>query len=134
MLALKGGNDGSCVQTGLAPLLAFVIIDAWSNRLRSNRPKSSLRRGMSKWWTFASRTSGRRVICRARGTCRFGSSDAKAALVRDGLVFVCAAGIRSQAAARIAESYGLTRVFNLTGGTQSWARAGFPLIRERTAA
>jgi rhodanese-related sulfurtransferase len=61
-------------------------------------------------------------------------TDAKAALVRDGLVFVCAAGIRSQAAARIAESYGLTRVFNLTGGTQSWARAGFPLIRERTAA
>ncbi len=61
-------------------------------------------------------------------------TDAKASLVRDGLIFVCAAGIRSQTAARIAESLGLTRVFNLTGGTQSWARAGFPLIRDQTAA
>ncbi len=61
-------------------------------------------------------------------------SDAKATLVRDGVIFVCAAGIRSQIAARIAESSGLTRVFNLTGGTQSWERAGFPLAREQTAA
>ncbi len=61
-------------------------------------------------------------------------TDAKTALARDGLIFVCAAGIRSLVAARIAESSGLTRVFNLTGGTQSWAKAGFPLIRDQTAA
>jgi rhodanese-related sulfurtransferase len=47
---------------------------------------------------------------------------------------VCSAGIRRQAAARIAESHGRTRVFNLTGGTQSCAKAGFPLIQDLTAA
>jgi rhodanese-related sulfurtransferase len=61
-------------------------------------------------------------------------SDAKAALRRDGLIFVCAAGIRSQAAARIAEGLGLARVYNLSGGTQGWARAGLPLVRDLTAA
>jgi rhodanese-related sulfurtransferase len=61
-------------------------------------------------------------------------TDAKTALARDGVIFVCAAGIRSLVAARIAEGTGLTRVFNLTGGTQSWAKAGFPLTQGLTAA
>jgi rhodanese-related sulfurtransferase len=61
-------------------------------------------------------------------------ADAKTTLARDGVIFVCAAGVRSQTAARIAESSGLTRVFNLTGGTQSWAKAGFPLTQGLTAA
>ena len=54
----------------------------------------------------------------------------KASLPRDGVVFVCAAGIRSQTAARVAEAAGLTRVYNLAGGTRAWANAGFPLVRE----
>ncbi len=52
----------------------------------------------------------------------------KSALPRDGVVFVCAAGMRSQTAARIAVSSGLTQVYNLTGGTRSWTAAGFPLV------
>jgi rhodanese-related sulfurtransferase len=55
-------------------------------------------------------------------------------LVRDAIVFVCAAGVRSQTAARIAEANGFTKVYNLSGGTRAWARAGLPLEREATAA
>jgi len=54
----------------------------------------------------------------------------KAALQRDGVIFVCAAGVRSQAAAKLALENGLTNVYNLTGGTQSWVRAGLPLARD----
>jgi rhodanese-related sulfurtransferase len=52
----------------------------------------------------------------------------KAALSHDGVIFVCAAGVRSQAAARLAEAEGFTRVYNLTGGTRGWANAGLPLV------
>jgi rhodanese-related sulfurtransferase len=55
-------------------------------------------------------------------------------LARDAIVFVCAAGVRSQTAARIAEANGFTKVYNLSGGTRAWARAGLPLEREATAA
>lgn len=54
----------------------------------------------------------------------------EAALTRDNVLFVCAAGMRSQTAARLAEARGLTKVYNLTGGTRGWASAGLPLIRE----
>ena len=52
------------------------------------------------------------------------------ALPRDGVIFVCAAGSRSEAAARVAEAHGLRTVYNLTGGTRGWASAGLPLVRE----
>jgi rhodanese-related sulfurtransferase len=54
----------------------------------------------------------------------------KTLLQRDGVIFVCAAGVRSQAAAKLALENGLTEVYNLTGGTQSWVRAGLPLARD----
>jgi rhodanese-related sulfurtransferase len=58
----------------------------------------------------------------------------KATLPRDGVIFVCAAGVRSQTAARIAVSSGLSHVYNLVGGTRAWAKAGLPLVRELAAA
>ena len=58
----------------------------------------------------------------------------RAAIDHDGVLFVCAAGVRSQAAARIAEQLGFTRIYNLTTGTRGWARAGLPLVRDLTAA
>jgi rhodanese-related sulfurtransferase len=51
----------------------------------------------------------------------------KAALPRDGVLFVCAAGVRSQTASRIATSQGLTKVYSLSGGTRGWVKAGFQL-------
>jgi len=54
----------------------------------------------------------------------------KASLPRDGVIFVCAAGVRSQAAAKMAEELGLANVYNLGGGTRSWVNAGLPLVHE----
>lgn len=48
----------------------------------------------------------------------------------DGIIFVCAAGVRSQVAAKVAEANGLTNLYNLTGGTRSWVGAGFPLVND----
>ncbi len=50
-----------------------------------------------------------------------------------GVVFVCAGGVRSQTAGRIALAYGLTRVYSIIGGTDSWVRAGLPLEHARVA-
>jgi rhodanese-related sulfurtransferase len=57
-------------------------------------------------------------------------SNPKGALPRDGVIFVCAAGVRSQAAAKVAEAQGLTNLYNLSGGTRSWVNAGLPLVRD----
>jgi rhodanese-related sulfurtransferase len=57
-------------------------------------------------------------------------ADPKAASLHDGIIFVCAAGVRSQLAARVAEASGHHQLYNLTGGTKSWANAGLPLVRD----
>ena len=54
----------------------------------------------------------------------------KQALPRDGVIFVCAAGMRSQSAARLAVENGLTNVYNLSGGTRGWVKAGLPLVQD----
>jgi rhodanese-related sulfurtransferase len=54
----------------------------------------------------------------------------RSALPRDGVIFVCAAGVRSQAAAKVAEESGLSNVYNLSGGTRNWVSAGLPLVHE----
>lgn len=54
----------------------------------------------------------------------------KESLPRDGIIFVCAAGVRSETAARLALQSGLTQVYNLGGGTRSWAKAGLPLVQD----
>jgi rhodanese-related sulfurtransferase len=51
----------------------------------------------------------------------------KAYLQRDNLVFVCAAGSRSQLAAQLATACGFSSVYNLTGGTRAWTAAGYEL-------
>ena len=48
-------------------------------------------------------------------------------LPRDGVIFVCAKGVRSLAAAKVAESAGFTNLYNLDGGTNGWVSAGLPL-------
>ena len=54
----------------------------------------------------------------------------KQALPRDGIIFVCAAGVRSESAARLAVQSGLTHVYNLRGGTKNWVKAGLPLVQD----
>jgi rhodanese-related sulfurtransferase len=53
----------------------------------------------------------------------------KALLPRDNVIFVCAAGNRSNMAAQLAIAAGLTKVYNLDGGTKAWKKAGFELVR-----
>jgi rhodanese-related sulfurtransferase len=62
-------------------------------------------------------------------------SNPKKALLRDGaifvgVIFVCAAGVRSQTAARIADQVGISALYSLTGGTRSWVNAGLPLVQD----
>jgi rhodanese-related sulfurtransferase len=58
----------------------------------------------------------------------------KALLSRDGVLFVCAAGMRSQTAARIAAGLGFTKVYNLSGGTRAWVKAGLGLVQDLSVA
>ena len=53
----------------------------------------------------------------------------RTALPRDGVVFVCARGVRSLTAARIAEAIGLTELYSVDGGTVGWAGAGLPVVQ-----
>jgi adenylyltransferase/sulfurtransferase len=58
-------------------------------------------------------------------------ADPDAALPRDAaLLFICARGVRSMQAAKIAERFGYDRVYHLDGGTKAWTRAGMPLVTQ----
>ena len=61
-------------------------------------------------------------------------ADTKALLPHDGIIFVCAAGIRSQTAAKLAAATGLQTLYNLSGGTRGWSSAGLPLVRDEEPA
>lgn len=52
----------------------------------------------------------------------------------DGIIFVCAKGIRSVAAAKLADRLGYTTLYSLEGGTNAWAQAGLPLVADQRAA
>ena len=43
------------------------------------------------------------------------------------IVFVCAVGQRSALACEMAAAAGLTRLYNLEGGTDAWTKAGLPV-------
>ena len=43
------------------------------------------------------------------------------------VIFVCAMGQRSALAAEMAAAAGLTRLFNLEGGTEAWVNSGEPV-------
>jgi rhodanese-related sulfurtransferase len=45
------------------------------------------------------------------------------------ILFVCAVGQRSALACEMAAAAGLTRLFNLEGGTEAWIKAGYPVVK-----
>ncbi|HEY2734403.1 MAG TPA: rhodanese-like domain-containing protein [Polyangiales bacterium] len=61
-------------------------------------------------------------------------NNAKASLPRDKVIFVCAAGSRSNMAAQLALATGLKEVYNLSGGTRAWVAAGFALVHSASQA
>jgi rhodanese-related sulfurtransferase len=44
-------------------------------------------------------------------------------------VFICAKGVRSLTAAKLAERLGFSKLYNVEGGTAGWVKAGLPLVR-----
>jgi len=56
--------------------------------------------------------------------------DPKAELGARPVLFVCAAGMRSETAARAAASVTKQPVYNLSGGTRAWVKAGYALQTE----
>jgi rhodanese-related sulfurtransferase len=57
-----------------------------------------------------------------------------AASKRKQVVFVCAAGVRSQTAARIAAGHGFEAVYSISGGTRAWVKAGLDLVNDLSVA
>jgi rhodanese-related sulfurtransferase len=49
------------------------------------------------------------------------------------ILFVCAKGVRSLTAAKLAERLGYASLYSLDGGTKEWAKAGLPLVAESRA-
>jgi rhodanese-related sulfurtransferase len=43
------------------------------------------------------------------------------------VLFVCAGGVRSQTAARLALQHGASSAYSVIGGVSSWIKAGLPL-------
>lgn len=50
-------------------------------------------------------------------------------LNEDNVIFVCAEGIRSAVACEVAAAVGLTKIYNLEGGTNAWASKGYPMTK-----
>ena len=50
------------------------------------------------------------------------------------IIFICARGVRSLTAAKLAERLGYERLYNLEGGTLAWARDGLSLVIPGAAA
>ena len=48
---------------------------------------------------------------------------------RNSIIFVCAKGVRSLTAAKLAERLGFSKLYNLEGGTAGWVKAGLPLVQ-----
>lgn len=50
-------------------------------------------------------------------------------LQQDGIIFVCAEGLRSAVACEVAAAIGKRQLYNLEGGTRAWHQHGYPLTR-----
>jgi rhodanese-related sulfurtransferase len=50
------------------------------------------------------------------------------------VVFICASGVRSLQAAKLAERFGYEPVYSLEGGTKAWIASGRPMVRSSLAA
>jgi rhodanese-related sulfurtransferase len=61
-------------------------------------------------------------------------ADPDQALPHDGIVFVCAKGIRSVTAAKLAERLGFATVYSLDGGLNGWLAEGRDVERRAAAA
>jgi len=54
---------------------------------------------------------------------------ARQELTGDSVILICAVGERASVACEMAASLGLTKVYNIRGGTNAWIASGFPVER-----
>ncbi|MDB4960171.1 MAG: rhodanese-like protein [Myxococcales bacterium] len=57
-------------------------------------------------------------------------ADPDAYLTKKPILFVCARGMRSLTAAKLAERLGYSEVYSLDGGTSAWAKSGYALVAD----
>jgi len=55
-------------------------------------------------------------------------ADPSKTLPGSNIVFVCAQGLRSLTAAKLADRLGIGKVYSLDGGISNWTRAGLQLV------
>jgi rhodanese-related sulfurtransferase len=55
-------------------------------------------------------------------------ADPAKTLPRPNIVFVCAKGLRSLTAAKLADRLGIGQVYSLDGGISNWTREGLQLV------
>ncbi len=60
-------------------------------------------------------------------------ADPEQYLRRKPTVFICARGVRSMAAAKLADRFGYANLYNLEGGTTEWAALGLQIVIDSAA-
>lgn len=81
-------------------------------------------------YEFASGHIETATLVPIEGLYSFARSLAEQSLAKDEpVMFVCAVGQRSAAAAEVAAIAGFTSVYNLAGGMSNWTYTGLPVVR-----
>ena len=99
-------------------------------RVNSTQAKALLKKGIS---VIDVREHGEFAAGHLPGAQHMPLADVRAcsrdALPDGPILFVCAGGVRSEVAARVAEALGVEKAYSLVGGTTSWIKAGFAVVR-----
>ncbi len=102
-----------------------MTVRALSDRLAAPDPKPVILDVREEWELKLCALPGTRHIPMGRIPARFEELDP-----HDEIVVVCHHGIRSQHVIGFLESQGFTRLHNLQGGVDAWAREIDPVMRK----
>lgn len=116
---------------GVAQQRTFVIVNNMFARVNPAEAKALLKKGIT---VIDVREHAEFVGGHLPGARHMSLADVRActreALPAGAILFVCAGGVRSEAAARVADALGVDKTYSLVGGTTSWIKAGFSVVRE----
>lgn len=116
---------------GVARERTFVIVNDMFARVNPVEAKALLKKGVA---VIDVREHEEFVQGHVSGARRMSLADlrecTREALPEGPILFVCAGGVRSEVAARVADALGVDRVYSLVGGTKSWIKCGYRVVRE----